>query len=123
MKTKVVTLILLAACVAGCAASVEHDAPVATSADALTVQECATRRDTCFRQNPLFGLFTCPGQYAQCLATASNGIPAQVTSAITDTVACADAARACRVAATPSQLPQCTADEAACIAAIVDARL
>lgn len=127
MKTTTIVFIALAAGIAGvtgCAAAPaqQQDAPVAASAQGLTVDECATQQTNCFAQYPLFGLFTCPAQYAQCLATASNGIPAQVTAAITDAEDCAKRARACRIE-TPDRALGCTEDEATCIAAIVGAKL
>jgi hypothetical protein len=115
--------LLLAAGLAGCAASTQQDAaPVAASSSALTVQECGTQRDTCLSRNFLLGIFICPAQYTQCVATASNGIPAQVTSAIQDVADCVETARLCRMEA-PNQLATCAADQAACVAAIGNVRL
>jgi hypothetical protein len=125
MKANNVSVLILAA-LAGCAANVPTDeAPVQKSAaEALTLAECATQRDTCFQNNPLFGLFTCPLQYAQCQATASNGIPAAVTSAIKDTRACAATANTCLQAAkSAADRLTCRQKEADCIAGVVEARL
>jgi hypothetical protein len=117
-------LMLLAA---SCAAPVEDSAAgaaVTQTSEALTLQECATQRDMCFRRYPIFGLFTCPAQYAQCTATASNGIPAQVTAAISDATECARDAASCRGDAnTPAALLACTTEEAACVGAIIDAQI
>ena len=115
-------VVLLAA---GCAAPVADEAPVtSTTAEALTLAECATQRDDCFRKYPFFGLFTCPAQYAQCTATASNGIPAQVTAAIGDAAECASEARSCRGAAEDAaDLLVCTREEAECVGAIIDASI
>jgi hypothetical protein len=49
---------------------------------------------------PLFGIFTCPAQYTQCVATATNGIPAQVAAAISDARDCRTQAVTCRANAT-----------------------
>lgn len=122
------TLIIVA--LAGCAASAppessDEGAAVAESApQALTLAECAAQRDKCYAQNPLFGLLTCPLQYTQCTVTASNGIPAAVTSAINDTAACARTAATCLGKATNAAgALQCRQAEADCVAAVVDARL
>ena len=126
MNIKDVTALVFAAvATAGCAAApVQDKASVEGSAEALTVQECATQRDTCIARNPLFGFFTCPVQYTQCVATASNGIPAEVTSAITDAQACASAQAKClRNANTAAKILACNTTEAQCVADIVDARL
>src|SRR5882672_3421410 len=132
MKAKYISVLIISA-VAGCAAGgptgatgeTSEEGPVKQSApQALTLAECATQRDTCFLNNPFFGLFTCPVQYAQCQTTASNGIPAAVTSAISDTAACARTEASCLNAAknAASRL-QCTQKAADCVAAVVDARL
>jgi hypothetical protein len=117
----------------GCAASVDGQGQggqgepaekTAASAQALTVAQCGTQRDTCMAQDPLFGIFVCPAQYAQCTATASNGLPAQVNSAISETAACTSAFLNCsNDASTPAQLTSCTATEATCIASIVQVNL
>src|SRR5262245_14323813 len=102
MNTRHLCATLLAAALAGCAAApVQDEGPVEVSSSAVTREQCAMQRDTCLRRNPLFGLFTCPVQYTQCLATASDGVPAQVRSAIADAAACAQQAAMCRAAGTP----------------------
>ena len=110
---------------ASCASPIEDEAPVTSStAEALTLVQCATQRDDCFRKYPFFGLFTCPAQYAQCSATASNGIPAQVTAAIADAAACAAEGRDCRASAkNAAAILVCTNEEAQCVGAIVDASI
>lgn len=124
MKTNAILSCLIVSLVAGCAAQVEDGADVAVSAEGLTLQECAEQRSACYLGHPLFGLFTCPGQYAQCLATAEDGIPAQVTAAIADTAACVEEGRGCRMAAENAEdALACTASEAACIGAVVDAQI
>lgn len=114
--------VVLAAGLAGCAAPARHEEPVSVTESGLTVQECATQRDSCFAKNPLFGLFTCPGQYAQCLVTASNGIPAQVTAAVRDAADCVDTERLC-IQEDPTLAASCTADEAQCLATIANITL
>lgn len=106
----------------GCAAPVEDEAPSEVSGQEfkLTLEECGTQQDACFRKNPLFGLFTCPAQYAQCTATASNGLPAEVASAVEDAAACTSAAVRCTAAARgPAALLACTTTQAECVAEIV----
>lgn len=127
MKSKYFAVLMFAAATAGCAAPAmdnpEEDA-VQSSSDFLTLAECATQRDKCFQNNPFFGFFTCPVQYTQCVATASNGLPAQVTSAIRDAAACARENTECLEAAeTADDALACGVENAECIAAIVDANL
>jgi hypothetical protein len=128
MKAKLLAALTIAAATASCAAPIQGDqdeASLESSAEALTVAECATQRDTCLRNNPFFGFFTCPAQYTQCVATASNGIPAEVASAISDTAACNRTQATClrNAAGNPQKVLACTQAEAQCIADIVDARL
>jgi hypothetical protein len=111
----------------GCAASAdgpggsEH---TSTSAQALTLTQCASQRDACLTSNPLFGWFTCPAQYALCTATASNGLPAQVNQAISDAASCTGADLECTNAAnTPAALAACATTDAECVASIVQAQL
>jgi len=117
--------VALALVAAGCvAAPAQDEASVQALHEALTLQECATQRDTCFSNNPFFGFFTCPLQYTQCVATADNGLPAQVSSAITAAAACARAETSClRNATNTAQRLACTQTAAECVADIVDARL
>jgi hypothetical protein len=123
MRLYALALVVLAATVS-CAAPMKDDAAPAVSAETLTLQDCATNQNTCFAQNPLFGIFTCPAQYAQCVATATNGIPAQVAAAISDARDCRTQAAACRAKATTATAQlSCTTDEANCVAAIVNAHL
>jgi hypothetical protein len=111
----------------GCAAPEEDNAPEelgVQSQQALTLTECAAQRDTCFSKNPLFGLFTCPAQYTQCTATASNGLPAEVSSAISDAAECTSAALDCvNGANSATAAAVCAENEAQCVAAIVDVDL
>jgi hypothetical protein len=127
MKAKLFAALILACATTSCAAPIQGDeeASVEASAEALTLQECATQRDTCFRNNPFFGFFTCPAQYTQCAASASNGLPAEVASAISDTAACTRAEATCVRAAegNAAKILTCTQTEAQCIADVVDARL
>lgn len=121
MKLNVLLTAALLAVLSGCAAQVAEDEnTVATGASAVTLAECATQRDACFAQYPLFGLLTCPLQYNQCVLTADNGIPAQVTAAIADAAACADEARTCRQSAeSAADLLICTEGAALCVGSIV----
>ncbi|MDB4971695.1 MAG: hypothetical protein JWN48_36 [Myxococcaceae bacterium] len=113
----------------GCAAPGEDNAPaesdsVQQQTQDLTLSECAAQRDTCFSKNPLFGVFTCPAQYTQCSATASNGLPAEVSSAIADAADCTSAALKCvNGANSVTKTAVCTENEAQCVAAIVDVDL
>ena len=113
----------------GCAASVDSGGQgspevTATSVEKLTTSQCATQRDTCLQKNPLFGLFVCPAQYTQCVATASNGLPAQVTSAISDAAACTNTYLSCTSeAGTASAAVACATTEAECVASIVQVHL
>jgi hypothetical protein len=110
---------------AGCAASADPGhASVEGATAALTTQECADQRDSCLRTNPLFGLITCPAQYDQCLVTASNGIPAEVAAAVSDTATCARTADRCRAGAeTPGDALKCAQDEAKCVSDVIGANL
>jgi len=125
MQSKLFIALSLAAALAGCAAApVQDSTRVEGTSEALTVQECATQQSSCFGANSIFGFFTCPVQYAQCLATASNGLPAQVTSAINDANACARQDVSCHMEATsPAENLGCTEQTADCVAKIVGARL
>jgi hypothetical protein len=126
MNAKHLASALVGLMAAGCAAPIADEAPVtSTTAEALTLAQCATQRDDCFRRYPFFGLFTCPAQYAQCSATASNGIPAQVTAAIGDAAECASQARSCRgdAGTNAGALLVCTREEAECVGAIIDASI
>jgi len=121
-QSTIATLALAVSSLVGCAAPVEDEAPQEVSGQEfkLTLAECGAQQDECFRKNPLFGLFTCPAQYAQCTATASNGLPAEVSSAVADAAACTSKAVRCRAAAgSPAALLACTTDEAECVAEIV----
>lgn len=90
----------------------------------LTLTECGAQRDACFDKNPLFGFFTCPTQYTQCTATASNGIPAEVGSAIADAAECTQTAVNCVAdARSLEETAACAEDEAQCVAAIIDVEL
>jgi hypothetical protein len=113
--------------VSGCAASTDgQGSPEQTgsSVQSLTLAQCATQRDACLTANPLFGLFTCPLQYTQCTATASNGLPAQVTNAISDAAACTSSDLECTNAATTAaQLAACATTEAECVGSIVQVHL
>src|SRR5262249_30134106 len=110
---------------AACSAPVDGvDSRTGVSAEALTVSECQGQLDDCYAENPFFGLFTCPGQYTQCLVTASNGIPAQVQSAVSDARMCREQAVDCRKGIeNPEDAIECTQKEAECVADIVGARL
>lgn len=125
MNTKHFAALALAAAMCGCAAApVENTSPVQGTGEALTTQECATQRDSCFSANPIFGFFTCPVQYGQCLATASNGLPAQVTSAISAANGCASIEATCLgKATTAADRLACTETAASCLAEVVGARL
>jgi len=112
---------------AGCTTAVDpQGSPEKTSAStqSVTLADCATQRDTCLANNPLFGVFVCPAQYAQCTLTASNGLPSQVNQAVTDAAACASAFRRCEVEArTPAQTVSCATTQAECVASILQVNL
>jgi len=113
-----------AATTGACAAPPQAEDSIAESTAALTADECASQRDACFKANPILGLLTCPAQYAQCTRTASDGLPAQVSSAITDAEECIKEARSCVLEASGATgAARCAADEAQCVAAIVGAHL
>jgi hypothetical protein len=125
-------LMFAVAAATGCAAAPVPDHEEATLDESslqatiseLTLAECATQRDTCLRNNPFFGFFTCPLQYTQCVATASNGLPAQVTNAISDAAACTRQQASCLGnAETAAERLACTQQQARCVADIVDANL
>ena len=126
MKLKFVLVVVIAA-MTGCASpelASESESPTALASGALTLDQCQQQLDTCYARNALFGLFTCPGQYAQCLVTASDGIPAQVQSAVSDASDCARRAVDCRRGIeTPEDALECTTQEAECVADIVGAQL
>ncbi|MFM2416692.1 MAG: hypothetical protein RL385_1415 [Pseudomonadota bacterium] len=118
--------LVVSSLVGGCAATEEDNVSgdTITQQQELTLSECSAQRDTCFSKNPLFGFFTCPAQYAQCTATASNGLPAEVGAAIADANACTKAAIDCAGGATaPLAAAVCAEKEAQCVAAIVDVTL
>jgi hypothetical protein len=109
----------------GCAAPDQESAPsdeLSSTQQDLTVEECRAQQDKCFRNNPLFGLFTCPAQYTQCVASAENGIPAEVASAVGAAAECTEAAVDC-IAKNPGGATGCAAEEAECVAAIVGVEL
>jgi hypothetical protein len=112
---------------AGCATVVDRQgSPEKTSAStqSVTLADCATQRDACFANNPLFGVFVCPAQYTQCTLTASNGLPAEVNQAVTDAAACASTFRRCEVEArTLAQRASCATTEAECVASILQVTL
>jgi hypothetical protein len=123
-QSAIATLALAASSFAiGCAAPEADEAPseeLSSQAQELTLDECAKQRDTCFSKNPLFGLFTCPAQYTQCTATASNGIPAEVASAVSDAAGCTKAGIDCLAdASNAAETLACTTTEAECVADIV----
>jgi hypothetical protein len=112
---------------AGCATAVDRQGSpekVSASTQSVTLADCATQRDACLANNPLFGVFVCPAQYTQCTLTASNGLPAQVNQAVTDAAACASTARRCAVEArTAAQRVSCATTQAECIASILQINL
>jgi hypothetical protein len=125
MKSRYFAALLIVAG-SGCAAGpVPDDSKVAQSApQALTLAECGQQQTQCFQNNPILGILTCPLQYAQCQATASNGIPAEVASAISDARSCASQQATClRNAKSGAARLQCVQQEADCVAAIVNTRL
>jgi hypothetical protein len=111
----------------GCAATPEGQGSSErsnTSSESLTLTQCASQRDSCLTSNPLFGWFTCPAQYSRCTATASDGLPAQVSQAISDAAACTSGDLECTNAATTAtEIAACAATEAKCVAAIVQTHL
>ena len=131
MKAIQIAVLMIVAAATGCAAAPVQDetalleeGEVQSVEQAVTLQECATQRDTCFRNNPFFGFFTCPLQYTQCAATASNGLPAQVASAINDAQACARQNVTClNSSESAADRLECAEQNAACVAEIIDANL
>lgn len=116
--------LLAASCAAPTSDIATEEQAVQSNVDALTLAECAAQRTSCYQMYPFFGLFTCPAQYTQCVATASNGIPAQVTAAIADARDCVEQAIDCRGDAdSAADLLVCTAEEAECVGAIIDAAI
>jgi hypothetical protein len=111
----------------GCAASVDGPGSserTNTSAQSLTVTQCASQRDSCLTSNPLFGWFACPAQYTLCAATASNGLPAQVNQAISDAASCTSADLECTNAATSAAaVAECATTNAECVGAILQVHL
>lgn len=127
-NSSVVAFVLVgASLIGGCATAVDSQkAPerTSTSAQALTLAQCASQRDACLANDPVLGFLTCPLQYAQCAATASNGLPAQINSAIADAAACASANQEClRAAATRAEVRSCATTNAQCVASIVQVHL
>jgi hypothetical protein len=112
--------------VVGCAAPdqepTESESTIESTSLKLTVEECATQQDTCFRKNPFFGLFTCPLQYTQCTAGAEDGIPVRVASAISDLADCNKEAADC-IAENIGGAAGCAAARAQCVADVVDVKL
>lgn len=117
-----------AACVlavlSGCTQVTTTEPEVGVSTEALTLAECGKQRDACIAKNGLFGLLTCNAQYTTCSATASNGVPAQVTEAAAAAAECTTNLDDCVLAATkPSELAACAEEQAACVADIVNVTL
>src|SRR5262245_48418937 len=98
MILKPLSILMLAAVAAGCASADRHERGDGQgSTNAITREECADQRDACLGRNQVIGLLICPIQFEQCVATASDGIPAQVAGAIEDTAMCARTGTRCRV--------------------------
>lgn len=126
MKAQTLSLIALAcAALAGCSAAVDDSQEIGVTSQALTLAECGTQRDACVRQFGFIGALTvCPTQYTTCTLTASNGLPAEVTNAVSDAANCTDTFESCVVAATtPTALTACAEAEAICVAGILDVQL
>ncbi|HKP64545.1 MAG TPA: hypothetical protein VJV78_47740 [Polyangiales bacterium] len=125
MNLKPFSILMLAAVAAGCSAANEPErSAVQGSSNALTLEECADQRDECLGRNQPLGLLLCPLQYNQCVLTASNGIPAEVATAVGDTAMCAQTALRCRGSAEgATDVLKCTQTEADCIADVIGANL
>jgi hypothetical protein len=94
------------------------------AAAALSQEDCAAERDACFRENPLFGLLSCPAQYAQCTAAAESGIAKEVAAAVKEVAACTRAAAGCAAEASSAEgAAKCATTEARCVASVVDVEL
>ena len=124
---RIVPLIAVAGALVGCAMPTSDSGPapeINAAGAALTLEECAEQRDNCLSENPLFGLFTCSIQYTQCRTTAEDGLPAQVIAAVADARECRQEGSECRRdAESGGGLLACTAEQAECVATIVDVPL
>lgn len=110
----------------GCGAEQASPAAIDTraSVEALSAEDCAAQRDECLRDNPLFGLLSCPGQYAQCTAAAAGGIAKEVAAAVSEVADCTRAATGCLgEAGSAESRAQCGVEEAKCVASVVDVEL
>lgn len=125
MKNVWKTVMAVGAVMSGCAAGAPETDSIGVSEASLTTQECGTQRDTCVRQFGFLGALTiCPTQYTTCMATASNGLPAAVTDAVSDAADCTDTFATCTASATsPSQLAGCAEAQAQCVAGILDVEI
>ena len=94
------------------------------SVQALAAEDCAAERDACFRENPLFGLLTCPPQFAECTAAAGRGIAREVAAAVAEVAACTRAAAGCVAESGSGEgSTNCAVAEAKCVASVVDVEL
>src|SRR6266567_1576704 len=100
-------------------------APAASaSVQALSAEDCVAQRDTCLRENPLFGLLSCPPQFAQCTAAAAEGVAKEVAAAASEVAACTRAAAECVVGSSRTEgADSCAVQEAKCVASVVDVEL
>ena len=116
-----VGLVTLAA--AGCGEAPQAAAAGASIA-ALSQEDCAAQLDACYRDNPLFGLISCPPQFAQCTAAAQRGLAKEVAAAVSEVAACTRTAAACASEVGNTEgTSQCTLNEAKCVASVVDVEL
>ncbi|HEY6880193.1 MAG TPA: hypothetical protein VI299_19350 [Polyangiales bacterium] len=109
----------------GCAASDQEPAQgeqLGSSVSELTVADCDKQLDKCLKDYPVFGVFTCPAQHAQCALSAEDGVPAQVAAAVASVASCRMEADKC-IAATPTGAAGCRATQAECVAAVVGVEL
>ena len=115
-----VALVTLAA--VGCGEA-PHSPSASASLAALSQEDCIAERDACFRANPLFGLLSCPPQYAQCTAAAQSGVAKEVAAAVTEVTACTRAAAGCVAEGGVDGVTDCALREAKCVASVVDVEL
>jgi hypothetical protein len=114
----------------GCAAPdqapSESDESIGSTSLQLSKEVCQERKDECSKSNPLFGWFTCPAVYEQCIRTPE--VVDEVGGEIAKDIA---AARKCNEdfidcqgdASGVEERLACVADRAECIAEIVQANL
>lgn len=124
-KSSLSAVAVVVSSLVGCAASDQEPAQgeqLGSQTSELTVADCDKQLEKCLNDYPVFGVFTCPAQHAQCALSAEDGVPAQVASTVASVAACRQTADKC-IVATPTGAAGCRATQAQCVAAVVGVEL